>query len=310
MRRDSGELSRVRWTGQGAYRALSYYFTVRWNRARLGAYVQHVLGPFAVPPDPRLTRNPPTPGLPPAYSLVELPRSKSGRFRLLYGNEPLLTSAKRDDVLHQLFWHINVESCWQTGDFVLIHAGAVVTPQAEGVLLPGQSGSGKTTLTAGLVRAGFGYLSDEAGVIDPVTRRLYPHAKTLNLKEGSVDLFAELDGNKWGPLIGEWYVPVDAIRPGAAAPPSPLRYVVAPRYRPGSPTILTPISRARTLATLWESSWNLSTYRGRAFHLLVDAMEKAQGFTLEYGNLDEAVNAVMTVTGRRRSRGRRQAAGS
>jgi len=34
-------------------------------------------------------------------------------------------------------------------------------------VLPAPSGSGKTTLTAGLVAAGWGYLTDELAILDP-----------------------------------------------------------------------------------------------------------------------------------------------
>ena len=41
--------------------------------------------------------------------------------------------------------------------------------------------SGKTTLTAGLVRAGFDYLSDEAVAFDWDTLDIVPYAKPLSI---------------------------------------------------------------------------------------------------------------------------------
>lgn len=299
MRISPNELSRIRWKGEGAYRALSYYFTVRWNLARLGEYITQVLEPFAVAPDPGRNRNPPTPGLPPAYSVVDLRPGGMDRYQVLYGEDVLLAAEKSDQALRQLFRHINLESCWQTGDFLLVHSGAVVTSAGEGVLLPGGSGSGKTTLTAGLVRAGFGYLSDEAGAIDPVTRRLYPYPRTLCLKEGSFELFAELNGRNatLRRLGSEWYVRPESIRSGALAGPCDVRFVIAPRYQEGSVTELTPIGKAEAIAQLWESLWNVAFYRDRALHLLTDVMTSAGGFRLVYGDLGEAVKAVKALTG-------------
>jgi hypothetical protein len=291
------ELSRIRWKGEGSFRALSYYFTVRWNRARFGQYVRFVFEPFAVPPDPGQVRNPPTPGLPPSYSLVDLGTGNDARYVLLYGEDSLVATEDRDAPLRHLFQHVNVESCWQTGDFLLIHAGAVVTPAGDGVLLPGGTGSGKTTLTAGLVRAGFGYLSDETGALDPVSRRLYPHPKTLNIKSGSFDLFPEARARngKLRPVQGEWYVHADSIRAGAVAGPSQLRFVVAPAYRAGSETSVTPLSRAETIVRLWENVWNLPVYRSRALHLLGEVMAEARGYRLEFGDLGEAVEKVVQL---------------
>jgi hypothetical protein len=297
MRMSSDELGAIRWKGEGAYRSLSYYFTARWNHPRLGEFVNHVLDPFAVPPDPSRNRVPPTPGLPAAYSLIDMGPKQEPRFHLLYGEDLLIATAKRDEVLRHLFWHVNLETCWQTGDFVLIHAGAVVTPNGEGVLLPAKSGSGKTTVTAGLVRAGFGYLSDEAAAIDPVTRRIYPYPKTLNIKKGSFKLFPDFKKNngELPPVQGEWHLSPNSIRPGAIGGPCPVRFVIAPRYREGAATALAPTGRAETLTALWESLWNLS-YGGRALHLLADVMRSARGYQLEYGDYHEAVDVIADLT--------------
>jgi hypothetical protein len=302
LRISPDELSRIRWKGDGAYRALSYYFTVRWNRARLGKYITQVLEPFAVAPDPGRKRNPPTPGLPPAYSVIDLGPERMDRYQVLYGEDVMVAAEKSDQALRQLFRHINLESCWQTGDFLLVHAGAVVTPAGEGVLLPGGSGSGKTTLTAGLMRAGFGYLSDEAGALDPVTRRLYPYPRTLCLKEGSFELFAELNGRNatLRRLGGEWYVRPESIRPGVVGGACEVRFVMAPRYQEGSVTKLTPMSRADAITELWDNLWNRAVYRERALRLLADLMVSAQGFRLVYGDLDQAVDTIKKLTGSRR----------
>lgn len=296
------ELSRIRWKGEGAYRALSYYFTVRWNRARIGQYITHVLQPFAVTPDPGRNRNPPTPGLPPAYSVIDLGPGRMDRYQVLYGEDVMVAAEKSEHAVQQLFRHINLESCWQTGDFLLVHAGSVVTPGGKGLLLPGASGSGKTTLTAGLVRAGFGYLSDEAGAIDPVTRRLYPYPRTLCLKEGSFELFAELNGRRatLRRLGSEWYVRPESIRPGALAGPCDVRFVIAPLYREGSDTRLIPMTKGQAVAELWDSLWNRAVYRDRALRLLTDVVTSSRSFRLTYGELDEAVGHIERLTRSRR----------
>jgi hypothetical protein len=43
-----------------------------------------------------------------------------------------------------------------------LHAASLLTPDGVGVLIVGRSGSGKSTLTLGLIRKGWGYLSDDA----------------------------------------------------------------------------------------------------------------------------------------------------
>jgi hypothetical protein len=52
--------------------------------------------------------------------------------------------------------------------------------------------SGKTTLTAGLVRSGWSYLTDEAVAFDWDTGRSRPFPKPLSVDPGSQHLFPEL----------------------------------------------------------------------------------------------------------------------
>jgi hypothetical protein len=63
-----------------------------------------------------------------------------------------------------------------------LHAGAVARAGA-GYLLPGSSGSGKSSLCATLVRAGFGYVSDDFVLLSAVSGRLscVPCFRTMTL---------------------------------------------------------------------------------------------------------------------------------
>jgi hypothetical protein len=88
-----------------------------------------------------------------------------------------------------------------------------------GLVFAGVMEAGKTTLVAGLVRAGFGYLTDEAGAIERETLLIQPYPKPLSLEPGSWPLFPELEPQ--ADLATdeykayEWQVPTAAIRPGA-----------------------------------------------------------------------------------------------
>jgi hypothetical protein len=61
-----------------------------------------------------------------------------------------------------------------------VHAG-VVAHAGRAWVVPGTSGHGKTTLTAALVKAGFGYISDEVLAIDRVSHAVYPFRRPLAL---------------------------------------------------------------------------------------------------------------------------------
>jgi hypothetical protein len=296
------QLERIRWKGESAFRVLTYYFTVRWNRKRLGDYVERVLGHFAVPPDPRETRNPPTPGLPISYSLVDLGTATDRRFRLLYGEEEMIGGAGPGEVLEHLFWHINSETFRSTGAFLLVHAGSVATPDGVGVLLPGVSGAGKSTLTASLVRAGFNYLSDEAAAIEPVTRRIYPYPKAISLKKddrGGLGLLAELRARRNGAeyLKRQWYLPPEEIPGGAVGRPCRAGLIVLTRYEAGAETQVSQITPAEGAFELAQHALNMSMWEDRALPLLADVARGAQSYRLVSGNLGEAVRAITGLAG-------------
>ena len=296
-------LDRVRWRGEATYRVLSYYFSVRWNSAGPGERIQEILAQFAVPPDPGEVRFPTTPGVPPRYSLVVLRRADGLRYWLLFNEGPLAGGDDLGMVLSALFSHVNGETIRRSGDFLLVHAGAVVTPGGQGVLLPASSGSGKSTLVAGLVRAGFGYLSDEAGAIDPASRKLYPYPKFLTLSEKAAALFPGLGPtNDGSPLLnGDWYVPPGHLRPGGLGTPCDVRFVIVPRYTPGATTEVTPITPAATTAELLLNCLNLTVYRARALPVVTDVASAAQGYRLISGDLQGAVRAVVDLTGSARA---------
>jgi hypothetical protein len=294
-------LDRIRWKGEESFRMLSYYFSIRWNIERAGDRVLYALGDFVVPPDPDEQPEIYAPGLPPQYSIVES-RSGLNRYHLLYGEGIMVSSKKLSTLVARLFWHINTQTLRQSGDFLLIHAGSVSTTAGDGILLPARSGGGKTTLVTALVRAGFLYLSDEGGAIDPVSRMLYPYPRALTLKVGHADVFPELCGrvNGSGWFEGsKWIRPAD-IRPGAVGKPCPIKLVVAHEYRPGAVTELTPLTTAQGAMELLTNSLNLLRYRSRALPLVADVARGARCYRMISGDLNEAVQAIIDLTARRR----------
>ena len=90
-----------------------------------------------------------------------------------------------------------------------------------GAIISGPSGAGKTTFTAALVRAGFGYLTDEALAIDPVTGLLQPYPKALAIKRGSWELLDDLRPPPTDLSPRVWHVAPRDIRPDAVAGPTP-----------------------------------------------------------------------------------------
>ena len=138
-----------------------------------------------------------------------------------------------------------------------------------------------------------GYLSDDVGPIDPVTRRLFPYPKALSVKGDHPDLFPEPTRDDRRGLLGnQRYVLPEEIRPACVAGPCDIRYVVVHRYREGAVTTSTPITAAAGLTELCRNALNLPTYGNRGLALLAEVAETASHCRVESGSLEEAVGAV------------------
>jgi hypothetical protein len=64
--------------------------------------------------------------------------------------------------LRRSFWGFGVFKLLRTLGVFSLHAASVVSPSGVGLLIVGAPSSGKTTLALGLLRRGWGYLSDDA----------------------------------------------------------------------------------------------------------------------------------------------------
>jgi len=273
-----------------AFRRLSHDFTVRCNDGVIGAYVSRVLARCAVAE--------PVEGAA-SYDVLDLgPSGGPSRFRLHVGGRWVLGSEDPAHVLNDLFSHVNLDTVRTTRDLVLVHAGAVVTPQGSGVVLPAPSGSGKSTLVAGLVRAGFGYLSDEAAVIDPTTGMLHPYPVHLSLKAASRDHFLDARPQPADLAYSKdtWHVDPEAIRPGSVAVACEVGFVIPHRFTPGDATVVDPLSPAEACMDLMRNLM-LARDTPRSLELMARICRVSRSFRLTHGDLDEAVQAIVELTG-------------
>jgi hypothetical protein len=286
------------------FRCLDYVFGVQCDDAAASSYIRTILGPFEFPSDGVQRRVPPTPNVPPIYSLVQ----GGEDWDLLYGRELLFGPRPLDDVVCHLSWHINAEIGRVTGSYLLIHAGAVVSPTGNALMLPGDSGSGKTTLVAALLGSGFGYLSDEIGAIDPFTRQIYAYPKSLTLKRGSFGLFPELNTpHSLGVarLQEQWLVQPAVLGSTVVAGPCPVRWIVNVHYESGAATQLERISRGATILELGSRVMNMPHYGRRALPLLADLVRGADTYRLVSGDLAEAVDTIEGLGSDSKARGQR-----
>lgn len=269
------------------YRALGYDFRLRGD-ARRGLQLTHrYLAPFEVK------------GLSTRRTLTVTRSRGWGNFEVWRGRRMLGNPSSFGALLDYLLSFVNQEAIRRARRAFTVHAGAG-SRNGAGIVLPAGMDSGKTTLMAGLVRAGFDYLSDEAAIYDPGTGLLQPYPKSLTLSQASMEALPGLErhlppelawGTRW-----QYHIRHEDLRPRSRGRPCPVRYVIAPKYRPGATTGLHPISRARAATILAQNSFNVRTFGRKVPEILGDMVAGAECFTLDVGDLGSAVRELVDLT--------------
>jgi hypothetical protein len=161
---------------------------------------------------------------------------------------------------------------------------------------------GKTTLTAGLLRAGFGYLTDEAIAIDPASLVITPFPKPLSVDAGSwgvlADLEPEVDDAVAPYLREQWHVSATDVPAGRLGRPGAPAVVITPHYEPDGETRLTEVGRAEMLRRLMGLTFGFRSDARRATEVLARVLGGAACYDLAVHGLDDACDAVGRVVAR------------
>lgn len=172
-----------------------------------------------------------------------------------------------------------------------LHAGAVAT-DAGGVVIAGAMGAGKSTLTAGLVRRGARYLTDEVAAFAPGSRAVRPYAKPLSLPRPPVGL-----QDLWRPdaaaarLVGAGgLVPPACVGP-VAPDPVTLRTLVLPRYEPGASVAVERLEPDDAIVAVASHTFELD--RPGTLDRVAAALEGVAVWSLVSGDLEEACASVL-----------------
>lgn len=196
-----------------------------------------------------------------------------------------------------LLWHANQLVCTGSTDRLLIHASAVAYGDAI-VAFPASMNAGKSTLALGLVRAGFGYITDEAVGIPIGTHRVTPYPKPIALDPGSWELFTDLAPPP-DPTFDrfshrKWYIDPSRVRPDAIRrEPGVLTAVVFAGYDPSTPTAMHPLDDATAAAaSLAHHSFNLADAGQGGLDTIAEVVGACRCSTLSVHDLDSAVDAV------------------
>lgn len=278
-------------TVERRYRALGYAFTVRSNLPPATRFIDRLLAPFRV--------NSSVDG--PTY-LLTASRDDDGRFSLYLDDVCIQRVESPASMVDFVLADVTTRALEHADGFLVIHAAAA-SFRGRGFVLPAPPDSGKTTLVAGLTRAGFDYLSDEAALIDLQTGLLHPFPRPLMMDAGSVAALGDL-----GPRLAaadaefmrfRYHALAGDLRPASLGRPSPVRYVIAPHYQVGARTELERVSRAEGMYLLARNAFNLDHIGREALALLERVVEEADCYRLLMGDLGQAVREVVGLAGSR-----------
>ena len=184
----------------------------------------------------------------------------------------------------------------------LLHAGAVTTPRGC-LLICGDSGAGKSTLLAGLVHAGFAFVSDDILPLEAGSHLAWPVRLAISVKEGSwpvVDpLFPELAA---APVVRLGSRTMRYFWPGSRVIASesvghPISAILFPRYVEGTSPSLTPLGLDRALVLLGEGGSILPETDAGLVEFLA-WLERVPTYELTYGRLEDAIRTIGPLTER------------
>jgi hypothetical protein len=266
-----------------SFHALAHDFCLVAESEEIGTYFEYVLSGF------------PT-GVGPAHEYVvrrAADPDDGDRVQIVDGGEVVLSHSSVGSLAGSFVHHVNREAI-RAEYAVMCHAGGVER-DGLGVVLPAHMESGKTTLTAGLVRAGFSYLTDEA-VAFGATGLIEPYPKPLSIDAGSQPLFPELEpapapGDDRAPS-DQWQVPPGSIRSGSVGRCCRADFIVFPKYAEGEQTELVPMARAPALVELATNTFQFRDHPRRSLEVLTGVVEGARCYRLTVGDLGDACTMI------------------
>ncbi len=291
-------------------KALSYRFVVHCDDAVLGAHIDTLLRSLREPnPDPSAPSGPDdgANGSLHRYSLT----AASGRgdgVDLCLDDVPLEAGLGLGSLtaIDLLMWDVNRRAAELSGEHLLFHSGGLEA-SGIGMLVPGASGSGKSTLTAGLTRAGLGYLGDELIAVElagAMPGRLLPYPKPITVKPGSFGVLADMApagmGDGGGESAeGEWLVPVGEGTGRRVGRPCDPGIVIVPRYDPSAATSLVRLSETEAFLTLALHAVNMLPHGASGTGALGRLAADCDCYSLAFSDLDEACAQVLGVVNAR-----------
>lgn len=204
----------------------------------------------------------------------------------------------RSQALPMFEWGMNWCVSTTAHQFLILHA-AVVEKNGVALVMPAPPGSGKSTLCAGLVCRGWRLLSDEMAMITASVGgrvSVKPFVRPISLKNQSIDVIRAFSPEA---VIGPSFSETQKGTVAHVKPPSASvtmaeveadpRWVVFPKYVPGSSTSLTKREKALSYMELAQQAFNLNVLGDEGVERLNLLVSQVQCYDFYYSDLDDAV---------------------
>ena len=85
--------------------------------------------------------------------------------------------------------------------------------------------------------------------------------------------------------------PLD-VRPDVLGSPSPVRWVIFPKYQAGAAPTLEPVPRSQAAYDMSKQCFNFPAYKEKAIHHLADVVRDADCYRLTSGDIDATCDLV------------------
>jgi hypothetical protein len=205
--------------------------------------------------------------------------------------EPRVMTVADSYVVTYLLWEVSRLMFERSGERVHLH-GAALVHNGRAVVLAGRSHAGKSTLAAWLTHRGWGFLTDEAALVDPTTLVVAPFWRPINVRRpGPLDPIvpdAHGDGGD-----AEVLVPASTI--GTLASEAPIASIAFPCFMPEDQAGLSPMSPAAALVELTQHFPGLMAGGRAGFRRLAHLVEAIPAYMLNFHDLDDAERALRTL---------------
>jgi HprK-related kinase A len=200
--------------------------------------------------------------------------------------------------LPALEWGINWCIATRANQYLMLHS-AVVEQGGRAIILPAWPGSGKTTLCAGLMLSGWRLLSDEFGLVRPLTTALVPLPRLLPLKNESIDVIRRFSSDAvLGPVFAKTRKgDVAHLKPTSSSidranETAEAALILFPRWQKDAPLQIEPMSKSQAFLMLATNAFNYEVLGETAFRSVEHFVRHCPCYSLVYSELNEAVGAL------------------